>query len=122
MANIKAVKQNTPFDGSITLYKWSGLTENDVGLPVIIPARADRSAQFIGNFGGGQIDLEGSNVPESVLDAEHATLSDPFGSPIEALAAGMFGITENTYQVRPKPVSGSSMSVDVYLLAIRTAE
>ncbi len=122
MADIKAVKQNTPFDGAITLYKWSGLTENDVGLPVIIPARADRSAQFIGSFGGGQIDLEGSNVPESVLDAEHETLSDPFGSLIEATDRGMFGITENTYQIRPKPVSGSGMSVDVYVLAIRTAE
>lgn len=122
MADIKAVKQNTPFDGSITLYKWEGLTENDVGLPVIIPARADRSVQFIGAFGGGQIDIEASNVPESVIDTDYFTVSDPFGSPVEALAPGGFGLTENAYQVRPKPVAGAAMNVDVWLLAIRTAE
>jgi len=121
MADIKPVKQNTPFDGAIELWKWENLTENDVGLPVQIPTRADRSMQFIGDFGGGQIDVEGSNVPESVLDTDHETLSDPFGSLVEAVGPGMFGITENTYQIRPKPVSGSSMDVDALLLVIRTA-
>ncbi len=122
MANIKAVKQNTPLDGAIALYKWSGITENDVGIPVVIPSRADRSVQMIGAFGGGVIEVQGSNVPLSVLDSEHAVLTDPFGSLLEISAGGMFGITENSYQVRPRPVSGAAMSVDVYLLVIRTAE
>ncbi len=122
MADIKPVKQNTPFDGAIELWTWEGLTENDVGLPVLIPSRADRSIQFIGDFGGGQIDVEGSNVPESVLDADHETLSDPFGSLVEAIGPSIIGLTENTYQVRPKPVSGTNMDVDAHLLVIRTAE
>lgn len=118
MATVKYEEEllkGTRWSHGCTLVQWLGITENDVGQEYEFPGAADCSVQFAGTFGGGSIDLQGSNIPGG---SDYLTLLDLEGNSIQASGANIFTIRENVRFVRPKqPAGASGASINVYVLA-----
>jgi hypothetical protein len=89
---------------------WEAVSENDTCDPVQIHSKADRSFQVTGSFGGGTVDLEGSND-----ETNYVTLDDLFGDAISFSADGLAGVGPMTRFVRPGTPGGTSADVDCYL-------
>lgn len=107
----------TPHDGRIVLYRWENITEDDDGEPVVVPTRADKTVQVVGDFGtSGEITVEGSLIPSDFVTPVYGTLNDPQANSLTITAAKVEAILENTYLVRPRATAGSDVDVDIYLL------
>lgn len=114
MPDIKAERLTSPYDGATVIYKWPGVTENDVCLPVILPIKGDKTFQAEGTFGGTSLRLRGTVDP---AQAAMYQLRDPQGNDIILSAAGMRTVLENCYAYQPHLVGGASVALDLYLLA-----
>lgn len=103
----------------IRVYKWINLRgEGTTGQAIDCGNFADKSVQVTGTFGGATVTIQGSNI---VTSPTYATLNDPTGSAITFTSAGIKGILENTYWVRPIISSVTdSTDLNVYLLVETT--
>lgn len=102
---------------------WTPLTETNAdGAAIEMPGSADRTIQFVGNFGaGGTVILQGSNVLAPVVgtDTDWFTLTDPQGNAISKTAAAGEAVLELTRWIRPKISAGTGVSVTAMLLVKR---
>lgn len=108
MANITPVV--TPItehgDRGARVVVWGPMANTDVGLPVKMPGKSDRSVQVYGTFGaGGNLRIEGTNELAQA-PANYATLTDPQGNALDFTAAKIEQLLEITYQVRPRVTAG----------------
>lgn len=103
-------------DGPIVLWKWTGLTETDTAVPVVVPNQADKSVQIMGNFGaGGEVTVQGALDP-AAADGDFVALSDPQGNALAFTGLKLEAVLENTYLMRPKVTGGTGVAVDVWVL------
>lgn len=114
MAVIPAQRVTNPRTGEVEVYLWETLTENDTAEAVVLPNKSDKSVHMTGSFGNGNVGMEGSNDPDG---AAYAVLHDPQGNDLELTAAGIEAVLENVYLIRPRTPTGTSVDVDVRLLA-----
>lgn len=95
--------------------EWLAVSETDTfgiaGPELGIPMFSDKSVQFDGSFGGGTFTIEGSNDGTSFFG-----LNDPSSTAISHTTAGLDQILENPSHIRPKRVSGTSVSINVRLV------
>jgi hypothetical protein len=116
MAEIPVIRVQTPFDGKIKLYKWANVTENDTCEAFIGPEKSDKTIQFeANNWGGGTIEIRGALftdlTPELLRDPASDDMIFNVGSRQVAT------VLQNVYALVPTPTSGTSMDVDVYVMA-----
>lgn len=104
-------------DGYGKRINWSGLANGETGDAISVAEFADRSVQVSGTFGsGGTVVLEGSND-----GTNWATLNDLQGDALSLSAAKIEGVSELTYQVRPRVTAGDGTTdITVTLFARRT--
>lgn len=99
---------------------WETLTTtNDVGTPVQISRRTDRTVQVVGTFDGCTVAIEGS------LDGtNYSTLNDLQGSALTFTSARLEGVSEYVTWIRPHiTVAGSGgADIDVYLIEVAGGE
>lgn len=111
MATITPTITRINQDGSRSyVVKWETLTENDTAAAVEILARADRSFQVIGSFGGGNVSLQGSND-----GVTYGILEDLSATAITFTAADIQGVGPITRYMRPSTPSGTAVDVDCFL-------
>jgi hypothetical protein len=116
MATIKPVLIQNPYSHIAEIFKWEGMTEADTAVPVVVPHKADKTVQVIGDFGaGGAVDIQGALAPGAPA-GDFVTLDDPQGNALSFLANKIEAVLENTYSVAPKVASGAGVSVTVLLL------
>ena len=80
------------------------LAAGDSGAPLVSPAYADRSVQFVGTFGGATVVLEGSNDADGTTN--YNTLTDPQGIFISKSGTALVAITEAVRLTQPRVVGG----------------
>jgi len=108
MANITPV--STPIlefgDRGARVVVWGPMANGDVGLPIKMPGKSDRSVQVFGTFGAaGNLRIEGTNEL-AAAPANYATLTDPQGNSLDFTAAKIEQIEEITHQIRPRVTAG----------------
>ena len=111
MATVDPVKI-FPNRNDVFAFEWT-LTENDVATAVEAPWRSDKTAQISGDFGGGDINIEGSIDPDQAVFSK---LTDPQGNTIAPSAAAIETIMENVFFIRPGVPSGSAAVIVVRIL------
>lgn len=113
MATINPVITRIKSNGERSfVISWENLTENDTAAPVELAPHADRSVQMTGSFGAGTVSLEGSND-----GVTYAVLEDLGGSAISFSTASLQGVGPLTRYIRPSTPTGTSVDVDVTVLA-----
>lgn len=101
-------------NGEVVIAKWS-LVDGETGDPFELADFSDCSVQVAGSFGaGGVIAIEGT-----IDDANYATLSDPVGNSLSFSSAGLKSIAEVVRAKRPRVVSGTSVAVNICIIARR---
>lgn len=104
-------------DGSVLLITYEDITELETDTAVIeSPEWADRCIQAVGKFGGGRLAIEGSNNGEDWL-----TLTDQHGEQIIKDAPFMEQITEVPRFMRPRVISGSGLSINIFIVMRRNS-
>jgi hypothetical protein len=98
-------------NGAVTV-EWADLTENDTATGVDISQYPDRTVGVIGDFGSGQVDIEGS-----MDNSTWVTLTDNQGIDLSFTTDGIRFIQENPFYIRPNFSSGSAASVTVTIAA-----
>ena len=114
MANIGA-EQELAQCGTLRIWKWSSLTENDTALAVAVNGAEPISIMVEGTFGtGGSVGAQGSNAVSGNFYQLFtlATFSE----------AGISPIRETALFMRPTVFAGTGVSVDVYLLVGGTVQ
>jgi hypothetical protein len=115
MATIKYLPvESVDKSGESTFFViWPNMASGDVGQPFDMANAADRTVQFVGEFDGGTVVMEGS-----VMGSTYFTLDDATGSPISKTDEDGESITQATRYVRPSMSGGGvNMAVDVHLQA-----
>ena len=112
MANIAAV-QILKRRNDVKVYEWTPGTENDTYDSVEVPQRADKTIQVSGDFGGGNVGVEGCLSQDADI---WSVLHDPQGNDIALTAAGVETILENVVAIRPKVPTGAAVSVTIRIL------
>lgn len=85
------------------------LDDNDLtGQALLMPGAPDRTVQVSGDFGGGTVVLEGSNLG-SVWNTLHA----PDGAELSFTTGAIAAVLENPAQIRPRLIGGSVATVVV---------
>lgn len=121
MANItpSITTLSTHGDRGTRIITWGPMANGDVGLPVEMPGRADRSIQVYGTFGAaGNCRVEGSNEP-GTAPANYATLVDPQGNALDFTAAKVEQILELTHHIRPRITAGDGTTALTVQLLIK---
>jgi hypothetical protein len=101
----------------IYLVKWEGITNSDAsGAPFACPSYPIKSVQVTGTWGGAQLTIYGSNIPETPT---YYPLNNGSGNTLTFVSNGLRDIRENTYWVRPYVSGGDATTdLDVYLLCV----
>lgn len=98
-------------------FLWDNLDENDASPNVVsIPSSVGLKMKVAGSFGtGGHVTLQ-----HSMDNTVWTALNDSTGTPIDLTGAGEVQISPNhVYRyIRPKVTAGTSVDVDVTVLAI----
>lgn len=98
---VRAVTKVVREDKAVVI-TWTGILENDTGLPVRIPRYPDKTVQVFGTFGaGGTITMEGS-----ADNTNWGTLHDPQGANIGVQDLDPVLIEDNTNFIRPRNSAG----------------
>ena len=106
----------TGHDGRIALYEWT-LGSSEVGLPVVIPHKADKTIHVWGTFGGA-VSIEGSLESDPVTATNFFVLRDAAYALISGKTA-LFGDQIVTHSYLLRPVAGAGVSaVTVRLLMV----
>ncbi len=97
--------------------QWAQIPNGSTGVPVDLIEYTDRSVQVEGTFGtGGSVAIEGSN---DGINWEQ--LRDPSSTLLAITTAGLHGILEMTWQIRPHVTAGDgTTSLTVTLFVRRT--
>ena len=97
---------------------WTGLDNDDSGIPVDLVDFPDKTVTITGTFGAaGSITMEGSND-----NTNWFALTDPQGNAITKTSAAMELIVEAPRYVRPRVTAGDgTTSLTVRMLCRRTA-
>lgn len=95
----------------VNLFKWSGVTQADTCEPVQSSGSYDRSVQVVGDFGGGAIEIHGSND-----GVNFSILTDPQGIALSFNSSKIEIVMELTKYLKPVPVGGSSMNLNIIIL------
>ena len=99
-----------------TLVIWADMANGDDGQWVQTGAGwSDRSVDPVGDFGGGTLTIQGTNVLGTPA-ASPPTLSDPQGNPLTFTTRRLETILETSMQLRPILAGGAAGSVTVRLL------
>jgi hypothetical protein len=99
-------------------FVWVTMANGDTGLPVNFPGNADKTIEVTGTFGaGGSCTLEGSND-----GINYYVLTDPTGTPIALVAAGIKAVTEATQWVRPHVTAGDGTTALVAVVFARNTQ
>ena len=116
MATVAAVELSTPYSGTIKLFKWTGITEADVGAAVVVPGYTDKSVMVVGDFtASGAITWQVTNDP---AQATFVTAHDAQGNDIVITANKLEEVLCNAYAHRPAATAGTAVAMDVYLLCV----
>lgn len=101
------------------LYKWETITENDTCKPVF-PGTSynDKTFQATGTFGAGTIALRGTLNSAETTVTNFGALNDHAGDAIAPSAAGVFTVAENCLQYAPGTPTGTSVSINAWLLCV----
>jgi hypothetical protein len=111
MANKAYTEIKDSFARNCVVFIWEGLTDGDVGEPILLPGFADKTVQVKGNFGtGASVTIEGSN--DVMGSPTYAALADAQGNVLSITIAKIEVILENPYLIRPN-VSGGGGSVNL---------
>lgn len=111
MATIPAVVAN---EDTFRTFFYETMTETDAdGAPIALPWCLDWSVQAVGDFGsGGAVSLQGT------LDGTSwAVINDHNGNAVTMTAAGIAHVQGAFVSVRPAVTAGTSVDVDVTILA-----
>lgn len=112
-----ATRQGTFIIGEdgVARARWTGITESDTGSAVGgLSQFPDRSVQVVGDFtSSGAITIEGSNDGGTT----YSTLHDYGGTTLVITDGTIRLIAENPDLIRPRATAGSSVSMDVYVVA-----
>ena len=101
--------------GPVRIFLWEGITENDQGSAIDVSDYPDKTVQVIGDFtSNGAITMQGS--PDT---STWGTLKDTFGNDVVLTDATPVMIGPNTLYIRPAATAGTSVDMDVYLIASR---
>jgi hypothetical protein len=103
-----------PSSEQVYIYEWRLTSTDPVGDPMMFPAMADRTVQFVGStWGGATAVVEGSLW----TDANFASLTNQSGVVVSATADDLSVITEATTSIRPRlSTVGSGADVTVRIL------
>lgn len=104
------------YDDRTRLYEWV-LTGSQSGVGVVVPHKADKTVQWFGDFGAGNIQIEGSLESDPVTATNYFVLRDASHALLSGKTSA-FGevVLTNTYLLRP--VAASVNSVTVRLLMV----
>jgi hypothetical protein len=114
MADIIPVRVDNKSSESLRIWKWETLTEDDVALPIQIPLHSDMTFMITGDFGGGDVSLEGTIDPEA---GAYLVLSDTEGADIVVADDDILSVMENVYLMRPGVPTGTGADLDVWIMA-----
>lgn len=98
--------------------KWTSMAGSDVGAPFEIYGYNDRTIQADGTFDSGTVVLQGT------LDGtNYQGLRDPSSTAISFTAAGLKGVLEAVYKVRPSVSGGGgSCAITVTLFVTKARQ
>lgn len=85
------------------------LAGSEAGQPETAPQYPRKSVQVTGTFGGGSVQIEGSNDG----GVTYFTLTDPQGNVLTFTAAGGEKIAENTERVRPRALGVVTATINL---------
>lgn len=102
----------TDFDG-VTVRQWVNMSLGDVGSPINLARKSDKTVQVFGTFGvGGNVALEGS-----IDGVNWSTLKTVFNGSVSFSSGAIATITEVPAYIRPAVVGGDgSTSITVLIL------
>lgn len=102
------------FNG-VTVHKWDSMANGDVGAPVTMGRRNDKTVQIFGTPGiGGTVIMEGS------LDGvNYAPLKNVFNGDLSFTDDSIATITEVTTYIRPSVTAGDGTTSFTVLLLSR---
>lgn len=98
-------------DDGVAIAKWEGITENDAGKMIRMAAFPVKTVHVTGDFGGGDVTLEGSND-----GSNFETLLDCSGSPVTVNSAGIFRLQANPLYIQVTVATGTAMDIDVIIV------
>lgn len=119
MANITPVitTLSTFGDRGTRIITWGPMANGDIGLPIEMPGKSDRSVQVFGTFGaGGNLRVEGSN---EVTAATYTPLNDPQGNVLDITAAKVEQLLELTHHIRPRVTAGDGTTALTVVMLIK---
>lgn len=100
-------------EDGVKIAQWASITEADTGQAVSLSSYPDRTVQVTGDFtSSGAITIEGSND-----NSDFATLHDNQGNALVLTDTSIKLIAENPDYIRPRATAGSSVSMDVVIVA-----
>lgn len=117
MAAIKVTMTDVSLqgDGSAMKAVWAAVTEADTFVAVSMPEYLRASVHISGTFGSATVVLKGSNTGTNFFG-----LDDIEGTAISMTAEGLKQVQEGTIYYQPTHSGGSSESVTVTMLFVRS--
>ena len=119
MANIPVALVSTGQEGRNRLYKWTGITDADVCLPLNVYGSSDLTFEIAGTIGApaAVVALQGCMQPD-VVESSRTYTTLQRGDGITALsfsALGVFEVLQIPIFVKPLVTVGTAESVNVYV-------
>jgi hypothetical protein len=99
------------------IVSWGPMAANDTGQPLDLVGFADRSIQVEGTFGGGTLELQGSNDL-----VNFRVLHDPYSNPLDYLSARIDHLTEIPVLMRPAVLAGDGTTALFVTMYIRRTD
>lgn len=97
---------------------WETVTENDTCTPITMPpGMKDKTFMAIGTFGGGSVGILGTINPSETTIANFEALDDHGGTVIAPTGDDILVVAQNCFRYAPSTPTGTSVDVDVYLMA-----
>jgi hypothetical protein len=99
-------------------FTWATMANGDTGAPVNFPGNADKTIQVTGTFGAaGSCTLQGSND-----GVNYFALTNPTGTTIAMIVAGIQAVTEACQFVRPAVTAGDGTTALVAVVYARNTQ